>query len=972
MRQFFLSITKLLMFCALLSACSASTTAGAGAASTEPTPFDTSKTVSIGTLNTITAAPSPHIDDSDSNISLSDMANTSLTLQGLAVAITSQSTYKRKNTDTAWRDDENLNINTNIALSRITSPAITLAFGANGDISEVTAYANEAYKTGDADVTIDSDRSTIFGFTSDYMAYISWDLPEDRNALTDENNSTTEISGAMLAGIQSDVADFPNTQNKVTFNGKGKGVYGVSDANNQHIHYNTSFTATAIADFTAYVLTLTTDTICATCIDIDVSTLNFNLTGDSALGFADGNNIRDDVTLGDLSGMLDARFYGGEAWEFGGTFALVEANKRYYYGAFGAKRDGIVAPLNFNKHKSSISLPKGWDEDIAHFRTSDQSISQASDNEGDVTMDALLVYSTDRTDYTRSPNRAWNKKDADIQQTITLTNLLGSAASIVFNADGNISEIEIYFDGANHKIDNFTSATKLSASSNEANNDNLNGPLFDADTTTLYIERGEDFFGFDADYMVYASATAKRALKSTNTGFTEYRYDYDSIMLAGIQTTDDALLSTAGKGSFSGKGRGIYGILDTNNDIKKYTTIFNVIAHVNFDASNVALNIDDTVCISDDCANDNITASSLNFDLMSDLALSFADANKISKEIKIDSDSLIGRIDARFYGTNNDAAHEFGGTFSLVENNKRYYYGAFGAENYITVTTTHIDTPTTFNDNGLTGFNDANRLGTSNNVVKATVVQITKTNDNVITTNKITDAVFEFDYKANGHFNDKGLTLYFADKKYKTLGGYGDEEYTQSRDVENDMADAVKNVVFARDSYSFSFAPNHMVRILWSVQEDDYKTDGVGIAGFETMADNIPKTGNATFKGNGRGQHYSVRNNGLNSVTSFKVTVQANFSDKKVTLMGEELRVVDDVGDALDFTGTLSYQTKTNAFTGAIETAGDADNGIEKLTGTADAKFYGTGTDAAKEFGGTFSMSNDEAAYVGWFGAKKK
>ena len=42
------------------------------------------------------------------------------------------------------------------------------------------------------------------------------------------------------------------------------------------------------------------------------------------------------------------------------------------------------------------------------------------------------------------------------------------------------------------------------------------------------------------------------------------------------------------------------------------------------------------------------------------------------------------------------------------------------------------------------------------------------------------------------------------------------------------------------------------------------------------------------------------------------------------------------------------------------------------LTGTAQAKFYGTkGTgydNAAAELGGTFSMSNSTGNYIGWFG----
>ena len=48
-----------------------------------------------------------------------------------------------------------------------------------------------------------------------------------------------------------------------------------------------------------------------------------------------------------MDGALDARFYGEATREFGGTFAFA-SNISYYYGAFGAERDGVVAPIILN------------------------------------------------------------------------------------------------------------------------------------------------------------------------------------------------------------------------------------------------------------------------------------------------------------------------------------------------------------------------------------------------------------------------------------------------------------------------------------------------------------------------------------------------------------------------------------------------------------------------------------------------
>ena len=190
-----------------------------------------------------------------------------------------------------------------------------------------------------------------------------------------------------------------------------------------------------------------------------------------------------------------------------------------------------------------------------------------------------MVFSTNRTDYTRSTNQTWD--DADSVQKINITRLLGAVAVIYFD-ESKISKMEANFGGATYQIKDFISATALSASSDKAHNLSLS-EINDADSATLNIERGEDFFGFDSDYMLYAIASSNRTggFTSVNTNMTEYSYDYDTIIFAGVETVDNNI-PTSGTIGFGGAGKGIYGVLDGDNSLKKYNTSFAVTVDINF------------------------------------------------------------------------------------------------------------------------------------------------------------------------------------------------------------------------------------------------------------------------------------------------------------------------------------------------------------------------------------------------------
>ena len=336
--------------------------------------------------------------------------------------------------------------------------------------------------------------------------------------------------------------------------------------------------------------------------------------------------------------------------------------------------------LNFSNDDMTVNLSQDWKNYIAHFKTPDRSLSKASESviNKAIGMDALAVFGSQRMDNTRSANQSWD--EADSEQTITIIRLLGAAAVIYFDgvgADSKISKLEANFSGITHIVDNFTSASKLSASSDKAHN-LMAVEISDADSATLTAERGTAFFGFDSDHMVSAIITSDRAgdFTSANTSTKEYSYDYDALMLAGIQSNVTDFPTTQNDVTFTGAGKGIYGVLDASNMHKNYHTNFTVTATANFMKRIMDITTTNTACVDKNCTlpanlDLNLTASNLSFANKDNTA----SINIISGDVT--AGNLSGKIDARFYG---GAAQEFGGIFSLAEQDKRYYYGAFGAK----------------------------------------------------------------------------------------------------------------------------------------------------------------------------------------------------------------------------------------------------------------------------------------------------
>lgn len=142
-------------------------------------------------------------------------------------------------------------------------------------------------------------------------------------------------------------------------------------------------------------------------------------------------------------------------------------------------------------------------------------------------------------------------------------------------------------------------------------------------------------------------------------------------------------------------------------------------------------------------------------------------------------------------------------------------------------------------------------------------------------------------------------------------------------------------------------------------------THGAASVGAPTPAGSIPTSGIFTYNGVAGGRH--VAGNGSSYFTLANMNTTVNFATRQLSFMtsfSEQTPnlVTSAFVPSLDMTGTLSYVSGSNQFSGAVT----ATNG---MTGTAKGRFYGP---LAQEIGGTFNVAGPGVqSYGGAFGGAR-
>ncbi|MCH9844654.1 MAG: hypothetical protein K0U39_04025, partial [Alphaproteobacteria bacterium] len=249
MRQFF-SIIILVMMSVLINGCSTQRGAfeGDGGGTDPDDVFIASSIKKIETdemLRQSTVAPYKSLTEAAADTDTK--ADKTFTLQALAVQGGETTNYTTSG-ELGWSQDGE----TIIDVATITFSAVSLTFDAGGKMSAVTAYfADKTYNItpndgsatqidatniasgaiSDATIaTFTVDREASFGFASNYMAYIGWNLERkvgDANrlsALGESKDRGYSINGSIVTGIETDNVNIPSN-GAVTFIGKGRGYY---------------------------------------------------------------------------------------------------------------------------------------------------------------------------------------------------------------------------------------------------------------------------------------------------------------------------------------------------------------------------------------------------------------------------------------------------------------------------------------------------------------------------------------------------------------------------------------------------------------------------------------------------------------------------------------------------------------------------------------------------------------------------
>ncbi len=895
-------------------------------------------------------------------------------------------------------------------------------------------------------ISVTVDRKNVFGLAdgnaSNYMAYISWDITGDASFDPSPENkqlidNSYSINGNMIAGIETFDLDFTTYDESVEFTGKGRGTYG-----NLTSSYDTIFDVSIDVDFKERQVTRfeTNGTECkiAGCVDpklFDLSQLDFTATG--ALTYID-NAISGAVetykSSKNLTGTIDARFYGSGAWEFGGTFALADKSN-YYYGVFGAERLGFEtsSPLNTVELDSPIIIAAPISASTSYASITD--LVDSGDG-SEFVMNSLSVYTSDITTYQRAPNRSWLASDgivaeADTNKEVSIAMLTGSSASIGFDSSKNIKSVTAYLDGNNYTaiIDTPVSGTKVVDATIALRNGELRAHEDNADFSpsiaTISVDRSSDFFGFDTEYMMHISWHIAKEADSLNADSTVLSDDINDnlgIMLAGIEVAGNDIPKGGLSIDFVGKGKGRY--VDGND--KVYQTVFDAKANVNFLARRVLFSTENSCATfqTDGEASACNEGVEIDLDIIQTTLEYQSRKNNISGTTVTTTDLLMaGRADARFYG---DKSREFGGTFSLTNDNS-YYYGAFGGFRITGIVTAFTfiddivdidvdpqqatliakksDTITPYNSLAEAA-NDASHAANKEFTLPALSVYInsssvrtrvagqswsTADGSQAASLNRVNGSAASITFNDNGYIS--GASVYLKDETYTASIDSPASSSNFSATITTDVADstsATLNIDRSADFFGVGNGLNYVAYISWDIEKEEnelsnltlesseYNIDGAMIAGMEVAATDMAAFTTAvgsnivTFRGAGRG-YYGEQQSDNNVRTIFDVEATVKFNNKTVTLESADTYLCYSASDdACVQTTSLNFVALNLGFKNQDETINNTISGnmnAGTLTGKVDARFYGDSN--VQELAGTFALKNDDDYYYGAFGAHR-
>ena len=206
-----------------------------------------------------------------------------------------------------------------------TTPTSSVSFSpANGDTLQSGFYQTSTIALNKTETTIGVfTNPTYYGF--EYQTYGAWGS---------YGNATTSAN-AISVGNATPVTGLPAT-GSYTFTGGASGYY--SDPSKYAYVTNANMTATATFDTRTVSFSTTGTYISGSPSGSVIPASNLNLSG--TLSIAAGSNAISGTvtTAGGMSGNANGKFYGPNANEMGGTYAVSGSGLGSFVGGFGGKR----------------------------------------------------------------------------------------------------------------------------------------------------------------------------------------------------------------------------------------------------------------------------------------------------------------------------------------------------------------------------------------------------------------------------------------------------------------------------------------------------------------------------------------------------------------------------------------------------------------------------------------------------------